>query len=189
MDGRFRRSSVSARSVMRHGVPRATHDEGVQTNTVCQTAGRRSGGGIGQTLRACGQSPVPPWVAQLRALLAGAFTVDLGKRRIRRPPDPVSATNVSLLIYAKAVEDVAPDERVGDRRSARARRCRRRPSLRCRSHLVSATTEPRGDPHFSPVASRRTRRLHAGCTSPIRRALIAAGSGTHGWLHSAPPPP
>jgi hypothetical protein len=41
----------------------------------------------------------PAQVEQLRALLAGGFTVDLGKRRIRRPPDPVSATIVSLLAY------------------------------------------------------------------------------------------
>ena len=83
----------------------------------------------------------------------------------------------------------ARHRRAGDRRGARARRRRRRPSLRCRSHLVSATTEPLDDPRFSPAVLRRARRLHAGCTSPIRRALTAAGSGTRGWLHSAAPPP
>ena len=41
----------------------------------------------------------------------------------------------------------------------------------------------------SPVALRRTRGLHAGCTSAIRRSLTAAGSGARGWLHSALPPP
>jgi integrase len=48
----------------------------------------------------------PAQVEQLRALLAGGFTVDLGKRRIRRPPDPVSATIVSLLAY----EGLRPEE-------------------------------------------------------------------------------
>ena len=45
--------------------------------------------------------------------------------------------------YAKVFEDVTPDERVTAEQAiavgARARRRRRRPSLRCRSHLVSAT--------------------------------------------------
>jgi integrase len=48
----------------------------------------------------------PAQVEQLRALLAGGFNVDLGKRRIRRPPDPVSATIVSLLAY----EGLRPEE-------------------------------------------------------------------------------
>lgn len=48
----------------------------------------------------------PAQVEQLRALLAGGFKVDLGKRRVRRPPDPVSATIVSLLAY----EGLRPEE-------------------------------------------------------------------------------
>lgn len=48
----------------------------------------------------------PAQVEQLRALLTGGFTFDLGKRRVRRPPDPVSATIVSLLAY----EGLRPEE-------------------------------------------------------------------------------
>ena len=48
----------------------------------------------------------PAQVEQIRSLLAGGFTFDLGKRRVRRPPDPTSAAIVSLLAY----EGLRPEE-------------------------------------------------------------------------------
>ena len=48
----------------------------------------------------------PAQVEQIRTLLTGGFTFDLGKRRVRRPPDPASATIVSLLAY----EGLRPEE-------------------------------------------------------------------------------